>query len=273
MGNISHTNNMAIATYRQHLQAGGRAVGTINVRTSHVRRFLTTARCEVGAVQAVDVEKWLAAGEWGPAARKSARSSLRGFFRWAVAAGLVESDPTAGILPIKQVRAVPRPCPDPIIRDAMRAAPPRAALAIELMATCGLRRDECARVRASDVEPIGRGWALRVQGKGGHTRVVPCPPHLARRIASAGGWVFPGGHGGHVSAGWLGKLIGRALPPGWTPHKIRHRFATVAYGDTYDLRAVQELLGHASVATTQIYTAVSDTSMRSAARAAWTIAA
>ncbi|AEG84519.1 tyrosine-type recombinase/integrase [Corynebacterium ulcerans] len=71
----------------------------------------------------------------------------------------------------------------------------------------------------------------------------------------------------------MGKLISRALPGDWTPHKIRHRYATVAYGHSYDLRAVQELLGHASVSTTQIYTAVSDTSMRSAASAAWKIAA
>ncbi|ARB87931.1 tyrosine-type recombinase/integrase [Corynebacterium diphtheriae] len=271
MSNISHTHT--IADYQEHLLAGGRARGTIHVRISHISRCLTFIDKPLWAVTTGDIERWLAAGEWGPAARKSARTSVRVFFAWAVREGLIETNPAITIIPVPQVRSVPRPCPDALISDAMKVAAPRVRLAIEIMATCGLRRDECARVRAGDVEPVGQGWILRVRGKGGHERLIPCPPHLARRIAAAQGWVFPGGANGHVSAGWLGKLISRALPGAWTPHKIRHRYATVAYGDTYDLRAVQELLGHASVATTQIYTAVSDTSMRSAARAAWTIAA
>jgi len=73
--------------------------------------------------------------------------------------------------------------------------------------------------------------------------------------------------------GWLGKLIARYLPDGWTPHKLRHRFATVAYGDAHDLRAVQQLLGHASVATTQVYVAVRGDAVTTAASAAWRIAA
>ncbi|MDZ5308294.1 tyrosine-type recombinase/integrase [Corynebacterium diphtheriae] len=270
MSNISHTHT--IADYQEHLLAGGRARGTIHVRISHISRCLAFIDKPLWAVTTGDIERWLAAGEWGSAARKSARSSMRVFFSWAEGEGLISVNPTAGIIPVPQVRTVPRPCPDALISDAMRVADKRVRLAVEIMATCGLRRDECARVRACDVEPVGQGWVLRVQGKGGHTRVVPCPPHLARRIASAGGWVFPGGHNGHISAGWLGKLISRALPGAWTPHKIRHRYATVAYGHSYDLRAVQELLGHASVATTQIYTSVSDLSLRTTAAAAWKIA-
>lgn len=271
MGNISHRGT--IDAFREHLVAGGRASGTVNVRISHIRRCLAFIGKPLWAVKPSDIERWLAAGEWGPAARKSARTSVRVFFAWAVREGLIETNPAIAIIPVPQVRAVPRPCPDALISDAMAVAAPRVRLAIEIMATCGLRRDECARVRASDVEPVGQGWVLRVRGKGGHERAVPCPPLLARRIAAARGWVFPGGANGHVSAGWLGKLISRALPGDWTPHKIRHRYATVAYGHSYDLRAVQELLGHASVSTTQIYTAVSDQSMRSSASAAWKIAA
>lgn len=272
MSNISHTHT--IAGYREHLLAGGRARGTIHVRISHISRCLAFIDKSLWAVTTGDIERWLASGNWGPAARKSARTSVRVFFAWCVREGLIEQSPAAAIIPVPQVRAVPKPCPDALISDAMRAAPPRVCLAIELMATCGLRRDECARVRACDVEPVGQGWILRVRGKGGHVRTIPCPPHLARRISQAHGWVFPGASvSGHISAGWLGKLISRALPGDWTPHKIRHRYATVAYGHSYDLRAVQELLGHASVATTQIYTSVSDRSLRTAAAATWAIAA
>ncbi|MDK8450886.1 tyrosine-type recombinase/integrase [Corynebacterium mastitidis] len=156
--------------------------------------------------------------------------------------------------------------------ESIRQAPPSVQLAIELMAMCGLRRAECACVRACDVEPVGQGWCLRVEGKGGHVRMVPCPPHLARQIRSAGGWLFPGGQQGHISPGWLGKLISQYLPEGYTPHKLRHRYATVAYNDSHDLRAVQSLLGHATVATTQVYAAVSGDSAHAAASAAWRIA-
>ncbi|WP_245945875.1 tyrosine-type recombinase/integrase [Corynebacterium senegalense] len=140
------------------------------------------------------------------------------------------------------------------------------------MATCGLRRAECACLRVDDVIAVGQGWTLRVVGKGGHERVVPCPPHLARRIrARRGGWVFPGGQRGHVSPGWLGKQVSRALGDGGTAHTLRHRYASVAYGHTHDLRAVQTLLGHASVATTQVYTAVDDAAVRDVAVSAWRI--
>jgi putative phage integrase len=96
---------------------------------------------------------------------------------------------------------------------------------------------------------------------------------LARRIAAAGSWVFPGDDSGHISPGWLGKLVSRALPSDWTPHKLRHRFASRAYSVEHDLRAVQVALGHASIATTQIYVSTDDMAVTRAARAAWNIAA
>ncbi|MFR9869466.1 tyrosine-type recombinase/integrase [Corynebacterium striatum] len=140
------------------------------------------------------------------------------------------------------------------------------------MSTCGLRRAECARVRACDVEAVGRGYELRVFGKGGHVRLVPLPPHLARRIKSARGYVFPGEVDGHISPGWLGKLVSRILADEYTPHKLRHRYGTVAYADSHDLRAVQELLGHASLSTTQVYVEANGDSRRAAAMYAWDIA-
>ena len=164
--------------------------------------------------------------------------------------------------------------PDAYIADAL--ADPnidrRAALAIELMSTCGLRRAECARVRGRDVEAVGQGWQLRIVGKGGHVRVVPLPPTLALRLRCTPGWVFPGYVDGHISPAWLGKLVGRVLVEGYTPHKLRHRFGTVVYDQSHDLRAVQELLGHASLATTQVYVASSSAARRAAAMTAWKLA-
>lgn len=220
-----------------------------------------------------DIVAWLARDDWAPATRRSVRASLTLFFRWLAA----ESDAVnvAADLPSVVVpRATPRPAPDYLVMQALRRSPIWVALAIELMATCGLRRAETACLRVSDFQPVGQGWVVRVTGKGGHVRHVPCPPRLALHVRQhcVGGFVFPGGQGGHVSPGWLGKCVKRALDDELTCHTLRHRFASVAYGRSHDIRAVQELLGHASVATTQVYTRVTGEDVAGVAELAWRIA-
>ena len=69
-------------------------------------------------------------------------------------------------------------------------------------------------------------------------------------------------------SGHVGKIVSRLLPDGWTTHTLRHRFASAAYRADRDIRAVQDLLGHADVRTTQIYTAIPDHARRRACSAA-----
>lgn len=269
---VTQVNIEVMRGWRAELVAAGRSKGTIEVRLSHVRRCLDAIGKPVEDVTRRDLVEWMAAGDWAASTRRGIRASLRGFFGW-YAAEHGQGESIAERLPVVPVpRAVPRPAPDYDVAEAMRAAPEWVALAIEIMATCGLRRGECAALRADDVAPSGQGWVMRVTGKGGHTRIVPCPPGLAIRIRRRGGWVFPGGQNGHVSPGWLGKQVSRVLPGPLTAHTLRHRFASVAYGASHDLRGVQELLGHASVATTQVYTAVDEASVRDVAAGAWRIA-
>lgn len=265
-------NSDIIRGYVLHLTSGGRSRGTISLRRSHVVRALEWVGIELSDVTTADLEGWLAGQDWGAAARASARASLRSFFGWAVREGHCYHNPASDLLPIARPRAVPRPIPDALVMDSIRGSTSDIQLAIEVMACCGLRRAEVARLRGSDAMPVGQGWVIRVTGKGGNVRTVPAPVGLARRIAEHSGYVFPGGDNGHISPGWLGKRVNRALPPGWTAHKLRHRFATVAYSAERDLRAVQELLGHASPATTQVYAAVAADHLNHAAAAAWRIA-
>lgn len=262
-----------LEAYRRELVAAGRSRGTINVRMSHARRLLESAGVRPAELNRGHLVTWLAAGEWSPAARASARASTRSLIRFMVAEHIIDDDIAADLPTVAIPRAVPAPAADPIVADAIARAPDDVALMIEIMAVAGLRRAECARVRGDDVQAAGRGWTLRVCGKGGHTRIVPIPSPLARKIARRRGWVFPGHDNGHISPGWLGKRVTRFLPDGVTPHKLRHRYASVAYAGTRDLRAVQSLLGHASVATTQTYIAVTGDSTRETAAEAWTIAA
>lgn len=140
---------------------------------------------------------------------------------------------------------------------------------LELALNAGLRCCEICKVHSRDVFADLVGWSLVVRGKGKRQRIVPLSDDLARRLRDVDGYAFEGQIDGHLSAGYVSKLISAALPPGVTAHPLRHRYATRAYElGGRDIRAVQDLLGHAYVSTTQIYTAVSDEAKRRAALAA-----
>lgn len=150
--------------------------------------------------------------------------------------------------------------------DPWEAARDQAVLA--LLYGCGLRISEALSLTGADA-PLGA--ALRIKGKGGKTRIVPILPAVAEAVqtyqaatpwpSSALAPLFRAKRGGpltprHVQAA-VQKLRARlGLPASATPHALRHSFATHLLGAGADLRAIQELLGHASLSTTQRYAAV-----------------
>jgi integrase/recombinase XerC len=143
----------------------------------------------------------------------------------------------------------------------------RDAAVLALCYGAGLRISEALAVTKSDLD----GDALRITGKGGKTRLVPllapvraaiteylrlCPFHI-----EPGEPLFRGAKGGVLSPRLIQLRVVQlrsalGLPPSATPHALRHSFATHLLGRGGDLRAIQELLGHASLSTTQIYTAI-----------------
>ncbi|WJZ03568.1 tyrosine-type recombinase/integrase [Corynebacterium freiburgense] len=257
--------------WRKELAAAGRSDGTLGVRTSHTRRVLNSIGVPLHDVRRHHLISWLAQCKYAPETRRQVIISLRMFFAWLLAQNKISANPAESLPAVARPRKSPMPAADYQIIKAMQEAPAWVALAVEIMTTCGLRRFEVAKLRSLDVQAIGNLWTIHVIGKGGHSRYVPCPPHLAIKLTAKQGYVFPGGQNGHVSAGWLGKQISKYLPAGITSHKLRHRYASVAYRSHHDLRAVQQLLGHASVATTEAYTAVDPSSVIETASAAWRI--
>ena len=186
------------------------------------------------------------------------------FFTWAHEAGHIPTNP-AEHLPVMRAGApAPRPAPDAVWNAALTEAEPRTRLMLRLAAEVGLRQSEIARVHARDLTRGPAGAQLLVHGKGSKRRVVPINDDLAGTIAASRGFLFPGDEEGHLSPRWVGKLIAGALPDHWTAHTLRHRFATRAYRGSRNLRAVQSLLGHSSVATTERYTAVDADEIRAA---------
>ena len=137
-----------------------------------------------------------------------------------------------------------------------------------LMYGAGLRIAEALSLKGSDL-PLGD--TLTVTGKGGKQRVVPLIPLVREAVAEyaklcpwplpPSGPLFRGAKGGALGQGMVQKAMAKArkalgLPASATPHALRHSFATHLLGAGADLRSLQELLGHASLGSTQIYTKV-----------------
>jgi integrase/recombinase XerC len=152
--------------------------------------------------------------------------------------------------------------------DAWIAA--RDAAVLGLLYGAGLRISEALGLTRADA-PIGAIDMLRVTGKGAKTRIVPVMPAVRRLVEAyivacpynlpANEPLFRGAKGGPLSPRLIQLAIermrgGLGLPETATPHALRHSFATHILGDGGDLRTIQELLGHASLSTTQVYTHV-----------------
>ena len=147
----------------------------------------------------------------------------------------------------------------------------RDAAALALLYGSGLRISEALSLKPGAIPIAETSGALVVTGKGGRTRMVPVLPQILRLIADyvalcpfdlpPDGPLFVGARGGPLSPRILQLTMERlrgalGLPDSATPHALRHSFATHLLARGGDLRAIQELLGHASLSTTQIYTAV-----------------
>lgn len=221
-------------------------------------------------------------------ARSSARhlSAIRRFHAFLRDERAISTDPTEGFDSPKLKRGLPKVispadiermlgAPDISTRDGLRAA-----AILELFYSCGLRVSELAKLPLRDVS-LEEG-AIRVRGKGSKVRLVPLGGRAMTRIRAwvavrAGGKVlddtlFVGARGRCMTRAGVWQVVKRYaraanVAQNVTPHMLRHTFATHLLDNGADLRAVQEMLGHTDIATTQIYTHVSTDRLGKAHRA------
>ena len=261
----------AITGWLTWLAAAGTTTATRRTRRSHLRSTARRLGTHTPAdVTTRDLVEILASPTHSPEHRRGLRSSLASFYRWAAANGVAD-DISVDLPTVRAVTAAPRPATDEVWLKLLDTAEPRVRLMARLAGEAGMRRAEVAQLHTNDLVGSIESPDLIVRGKGNKQRVVPITAGLAMKIRTAcpdGGYVFPGQVDGHMSPDRVGRLVSEAMGPGWSMHKLRHRYATRGYMATRNLRAVQEALGHSSVATTQRYTAVSDAEIRAVSEAA-----
>lgn len=258
-----------IREYDEWLRAAGRPRSTRYQRSYRLRALAVALGGDPWSVTLEQLLEYQSNEDWGAHYRRSVRSAVRAFYDWAVATERIERSP-ARLLPVVAVDAgKPRPVDELTYARALHTSDRRIYIMLLLGGRAGLRCCEIAQVHRDDVEGAPGRRVLRVLGKGGRVRLVPIDDELAGLILAADGYVFEGNIAGHLSPAHVSKLLSRHLPAGVTAHQLRHRFATRALrGAGGNLRVVQELLGHASIATTQIYTAVDSDELRTATLAA-----
>jgi integrase len=242
----------AVTAWRTEMRAAGRSPASIRLVSHYVRDFARTCPTPQEATRR-DLVTYLSRDSWSPETRKGARTSVRAFFGWALAEGLLEADPAATLPRIRIPAAEPRPAAEEDIRRALEVADERVQLMIMLGAVAGLRRAEIAGVHTCDLDDADD---LVVLGKGGARRTITLPPTLAAAIRQRPpGWLFPGPNGPMTPAA-VGKLIHRALPDGVTPHMLRHAAATALHDLGLSLFELQKFLGHSNPTVTARYVRV-----------------
>lgn len=255
---------MALHYYTDNLHAAGLAPGTVRLYRYYLA-MLADVVPKPWAATTQQLTTFLSCRTWEPETRKSARTAVRSFYRWAYINEHIAADPTLRLPPIRLPRGVPRPAPEAVVTGLVSIDCQRLQLMGMLAAYGGLRAGEISRVHSDDYS----GERLHVMGKGRRERMVPIvQPALAARLGSLEGWAFPNRRGSHITPGHVTRLMSRAMPDTWTAHTLRHRLATRAYAGTADLLAVQTLLGHSRPETTQRYVLLPDDKVRAAVAAA-----
>jgi integrase/recombinase XerD len=250
-------------------------------------RFLEARRLSAVEVAPTDVSDFLAGLAGGNGGAKPASPAtvhrkaacLRSFFRHLRREGVRDSDPTASLSPPRRGRKLPQVLTRGEIE--LLLAQPRgtepAALRdralLELMYACGLRASEAIGLEVGDLDLDDN--VLRARGKGSKERVVPIGGTAARAVriylergrpalvkGNPVAHLFVNFRGGPLTRQGLYKIVRRhartaGLEDRLSPHTLRHTFATHLLAGGCDLRSVQEMLGHADVATTQLYTHLS----------------
>lgn len=249
--------------YRDYLQARNASPTTIKLQLGYARRIVArwpdlasvTAEDLAGFVWAPDHSRWTV---------RTYDSSTRAFFRWLTRTGQLAADPTIELTRPKLPKSTPRPLTTVEAERALAAASPDLRAALLLGMYAGLRAHEVVKIRGDEITQHD----LYVQGKGGREDLLPVHPLIwAEHQTRGAGYWFPGHRGRslHLTSDTLtartSALFG-ALGIAGSFHRCRHYYGTSLVRAGVNLRVVQALMRHTSLATTEAYLGVDDAEKR-----------
>ncbi|WP_050528474.1 tyrosine recombinase XerC [Pseudorhodobacter aquimaris] len=287
---ISPAARAAMAEWLAHLRAlNGAAENTITAYATDVSGYLAFMAQHRGGTEGLtglvtlpqaDMRAWMAHERGrGVSARSLARalSSVKGFTAWVADREGLDATAALSTRAPKFRRKLPRPLAEDAAMDVLATIgddaredwiAARDTAVITLLYGCGLRISEALGLTGA-ASPLPD--VLRIHGKGGKERLVPVLPAAKQAVATYAALcpydltpnapLFRGARGGALNPRLISGAMERVraklgLPATATPHALRHSFATHLLSAGGDLRTIQELLGHASLSTTQAYTAV-----------------
>lgn len=279
--------NTVLARYDAHQRAASLSVRTIDNRRQMLERLARVSGVSPQRLTLDDLVGFLnrphtrTGGEMAPGSKQVERSYLQCFGHWMVEEGYVEKSPAARLPRVRVPRRRARPIHLAHVKALFELNVWQCTKdLIVVLANTGLRIGEAVRIRGEDYDRIGR--TLRVVRKGGLVQVLQLPEaviEIAERMPQNGWWFpspyasseFPEG-GGHVLMKSASTKIGHALrkigisDPKITGHSIRHFYACMLIANGTPIHVVQEMLGHASLATTQLYVLVEEDEIRAAVK-------
>ena len=254
-------------------------------------RYLAPRGRDLSSVAGQDLRAYfadLAGRSMAPSTSARRLSALRQFFKFLYAEGFRADDPAAAIEGPKRPRPLPKVLSEAEVERLLAAAGAgegpdalRMVALLEMLYATGLRVSELVALPLSALQSDPR--LILVKGKGGRERMVPLGEAAVAALSDYGSvrghfiagsaaspWLFPSrGASGHLTRQRFGQrlkslAVAAGLDPAKvSPHVLRHAFASHLLAHGADLRAVQQMLGHADIATTQIYTHVLDERLRS----------
>ncbi|HFD87255.1 MAG TPA: tyrosine recombinase XerC [Gammaproteobacteria bacterium] len=273
----------AEASRRLQLQASGQGSGA--VVGSIAPKTLTKAVCEIEVDTIRGFLAFLSEQNYSPSTMARKIATLRSFYKWAFRHGVVPANPMTLIRTPRQTKRLPKAITVEQVEMLLSAPDDTTTLGardraiLETLYSTGIRVSELVGLNLEDLDESGE--ALRVKGKGRRERLVPLGSHALAALnhyiktikadpGFASVWTMPENpdqfrplfvnkHGGRLSSRSVRRKLDKylrevGLDPGISPHTLRHSFATHLLDNGADLRSVQELLGHQSLSTTQVYT-------------------
>jgi len=193
-------------------------------------------------------------------------NALKSFFRYLHSEGIINSNPTKNIPLAKIERKLPQTLKvEDILKVIALSENIRDRLIFEILFATGIRREELVKIKMTDID--FKQGLIKIKGKGKKERFVPVPKHILEHIKEYNQetrsiWLFPGKNDNHLSVFRVNEIFkyysDKLNIPNLTPHKLRHTFATVMFENGADIRVIQDIMGHASINTTNIYAKTSN---------------